>query len=100
MGCNSTDVGVAGEKRTNAQVWEEMRRLQRLGTEAIDTEAIDAATAEALRQAQMSPFEGLPDKVRRIAYLWYKSCFFDYEVERFNQAGPRLAYKVRVARHF
>lgn len=69
MGCNSTDVGVAGEKRTNAQVWEEMRRLQRLGTEAIDTEAIDAATAEALRQAQMSPFEGLPDKVRRIAYL-------------------------------
>lgn len=54
---------LAGEKRTNAQVWEEMRRLQRLGVEAkADEEAGDAL--EALKEAQMSPFEGLPQKVK------------------------------------
>lgn len=69
---------ITGEKRTNAQVWEEMRRLQRLGTEAIDKETIDEAQAEALRQARMSPFDGLPDKVRSCsggAGLGSGSCF-------------------------
>lgn len=49
-------------KRTNEQVWEEMRRLQRLGTEAAGEEGMEDVV-EALKQAQMSPFEGLPDKV-------------------------------------
>eukprot|EP00903_Cladosiphon_okamuranus_P011527 g10854.t1 len=59
-------VGVSGEKRTNAQVWEEMRRLQRLGVEAkAGEEAGDAL--EALKEAQMSPFEGLPKKAQEAA---------------------------------
>ena len=49
-----------GETRTNDQVWEEMRRLQRLGPEA---DQLAGENADALRQARMSPFEGLPDKV-------------------------------------
>lgn len=51
---------VEGSKRTNDQVWEEMRRLQRLGIEA---EGAREKAAESLKQAQISPFEGLPDKV-------------------------------------
>lgn len=49
-----------GSKRTNDQVWEEMRRLQRLGVEA---EGARGKAAESLKQAQINPFEGLPDKV-------------------------------------
>lgn len=65
-GANAVDaevVGETGSKRTNAQVWEEMRRLQRLGTEAVEAEGVGDAV-EALKQAQINPFEGLPDKVR------------------------------------
>ena len=39
-----------------------MRRLQRLGTEAVEAEGVGDAV-DALKQAQISPFEGLPDKV-------------------------------------
>ena len=38
-----------------------MRRLQRLGAEAGGAQG---TAAESLKQAQISPFEGLPDKVR------------------------------------
>ncbi|CAM9143277.1 unnamed protein product [Discosporangium mesarthrocarpum] len=60
-GPEAVDVEVAtvAEARSAPQVWEEMRRLQRLGDEAIDVDG-----AEAVRQARMSPFDGLPDKVR------------------------------------
>ncbi|CAM9504245.1 unnamed protein product [Ascophyllum nodosum] len=54
-------VAESGSRRTNDQVWEEMRRLQRLGAEAGGAQG---TAAESLKQAQISPFEGLPDKVR------------------------------------
>ncbi|CAN0139037.1 unnamed protein product [Pylaiella littoralis] len=57
-------VGESGERRSNAQVWEEMRRLQRLGVEATDDGGGMDGALEALKEAQMNPFEGLPQKVR------------------------------------
>eukprot|EP00904_Undaria_pinnatifida_P013549 jgi/Undpi1/9324/HiC_scaffold_26.g11782.m1 len=70
-GANAVDVEVVGQTGKAFQllgnpirwisVWEEMRRLQRLGTEAVEAEGVGDAV-EALKQAQISPFEGLPDK--------------------------------------
>lgn len=42
-----------------------MRRLQRLGTEAVEAEGVGDAV-EALKQAQINPFEGLPDKASSV----------------------------------
>lgn len=39
-----------------------MRRLQRLGVEAVADDGAEEAL-EALKEAQMNPFEGLPQKV-------------------------------------
>lgn len=47
------------ERRDNDQVWEEMRRLQRIGDEATTGGDSDAA-----RASRLNPFEGLPIKVR------------------------------------
>ena len=59
----SASLSAGGERRSNSQVWEEMRRLQRLGVEAAADDGAGEAL-EALKEAQMNPFEGLPSKVR------------------------------------